>query len=309
MKQRKAERADVLPPDRKKIIYLILLAFFLIYIIGKFTIDISRSLFVQQPDRVNIVVYGEYPMFYSFGVKEAGNYAIPFYPDLKTQIPGGYGYYRIGAIGKMVKLEKKPELLQKTFSAITSSFVSYYFYEENEEVYYGGHNEDISAKPQIQQILFSKSNASFWDKLFLISYINRIQPSSLASINFLPYKRLKDDTVLRNDNFLKKYIGLFYNKAYRNENLNIQILYSKREDYPTAEMISSMLNGSGIVVGDLNRDESSSKKCIVIETEEISSNTAKDIAAFFKCDLKKGATDVYDILFVLGELEDSWEVN
>ncbi len=307
MKRRDEHQSTQL--DRKKILYFLAVLIIVGYFVIKIGIDFSRSLFVQQPDRVNFVIYGEKPVFYSFGIKDVGNYAIPFYADLKTQIPGGYGYYRIGALGKLAKLDNKPELLTKTFSNVTSTFVTYYFYDEGEQVYYGGHQDKGSPKPQIPNILFMKSNASFWDRLYLVSYINKAQPSSLASINSLPYERLKDDTVLRNDNFLKKYIGLFYNKSYRSENVNIQILYSKSDSYPTAEMISSMLNGSGIVVGDISRKTESSKKCNIIETTKKPSKTAQDIASFFNCDVKTGDTDVYDILFVLGELEESWEVN
>lgn len=305
MKKRRFESPEL---NRKKILYILILVLFFGYFITKFSIEFSRSLFVQQPDRVNLVVYGEYPVVYSFGVREAGNYAIPFYPDLKTQVPGGYGYYRIGALGKLVTLQKDPTLYTKTFSSITSTFVDYYFSEETDEVFYGGYNEEASAKPQIKDILWTKSNASLWDRLYIISHLNNLQPSSLSSINSLPYKRLKDDTVLRNDNFLKKYIGLFYRKAYRSENLNIQIIYTKRESYATAESISSMLNGNGIVVGDILRTQDSSKKCIVIETAKSHTNTAKDMAKFFECDLKKGESDVYDILFILGDIEEEWEV-
>ncbi len=297
------------PLDRKIVLYL--LAAFIIsgYFVIKIGLEFSSSLFVQQPDRVNFVIYGEYPVFYSFGIKDVGNYAIPFYPDLKTQIPGGYGNYRIGAIGKLVELDKKPALFSKTFSSITSTFVQFYFYEGGEQVYYGGFKEQGSPKPQIMDILFMKSNASFWDRLYLTSFINKAQPSSLSSINALPYQKIKDDTLLRTDNFLKKYIGLFYNKTYRNDNLNIQILYSNQENYPTAAMISDMLNGSGIVVGDISRRTSSSKKCNIIEEAKTPSKTAYNLSSFFNCEIKRGDTDVYDILFVLGDLEESWEVN
>ena len=74
-------------------------------------------------------------------------------------------------------------------------------------------------------------------------------------------------------------------------------------------MISDMLNGSGIVVGDISREDSRSKKCSITEPEKKPSDTAASMANFFHCDLRKGDTDVYDILFVLGDLEKSWEVN
>lgn len=304
--QVKGKRKDT--GKQKKIIYVLAVAFIFIYIASLLIRDISQSLFIQKPDRINIVVYGEYPVFYSFGVREVGNYAISFYPDLKVQIPGGYGQYRIGALGKFIKLEKKPELLTSTFTSITSTFISYYFYPDSDEVFYGGKSDDEQvAKPNIKDIFLMKSNASFIDKLYLIYLLHQLQSGNVYDMDYLPYEQVKDDTIFKNSTFIERYIGYFYQKTYRKDNMNVQIIYS--ESYSTADNIASILNGNGILVGDISRKDTADKKCIVIQNEDQEySITSRDIAEFFNCDLKKGKTDVYDILLVLGNLETTWEV-
>lgn len=311
MKKRRVNTPPQSQPnwDRKKFLYLFLVVFLFAYLAGKLIIDLSQSLFFRRPARVNVVVYGQYPVFYSLGGSEVGNYAIELYPDIKTYIPGGYGLYRIGALGKLARLEKDTTLYQKTFSSITSTFVDYYFSPNSDEVHYGGPREvKRIAKPSLNEILFMQSNASFLDRIYISLRMNQIQPSSLYDISYLPIKRLKDDTIFRNDNFLEKYIGLFYVKAYRKENLNVQIHYTSQDEYPTADMISNMLNGNGIVVGDITRMPKTPKQCRIIENTKTMSQTARKLTDFFACGYQTGDTDVYDILFILGSLEDSWSI-
>ena len=67
----------------------------------------TSSLFSQKKDRVNIVFYGKNTVYYSLGKYDGVHYFISFYPDVKVKVPGGYGNYRVGGLGKLVELEKK----------------------------------------------------------------------------------------------------------------------------------------------------------------------------------------------------------
>src|SRR5689334_15962905 len=97
----------------KKPLILLILILFIGYLGFRY---IGSALTIFKKDRVNIVVYGQNTAFYSIGLSDAGNYIVPFYPDLKIELPGGYGMYRVGAIGKLVELEKKPDILRRSFS-------------------------------------------------------------------------------------------------------------------------------------------------------------------------------------------------
>ncbi|MCX7996610.1 MAG: hypothetical protein N2691_02500 [Patescibacteria group bacterium] len=294
---------------RSQVLTVVAFAFILVCSLIMLGIDLSRSLFFRNVDRINLVFYDSRPVFYSLGATEAGNYAITFYPDLKTNVPGGYGYYRIGALGRLAELEKDPEIYLRAFSAITSTFTDYYFYQKGVGVFYGGPQEVSSiSKPKTIQLFTLEGNASFFDRVYLALLFNRIQPSTIHDIKNLPFERLKDDTILQKDNFLKRYIGLFYNKTYRRENSNVQILYTDKSSYITAETLSNILNGNGIVVGDISRTEMNAGRCKVVEPEGTRTITGEKLATFFDCEHTSGDTDIYDILLIMGDLEDRWSI-
>ncbi|MFW5703481.1 MAG: hypothetical protein ACOCXQ_01480 [Patescibacteria group bacterium] len=293
----------------KHIIYLVSAAVIILYLTSFIIRDIRHSLLFSRQDRVNIIVYDDVPTYYSFGLREVGNYALSFYPDLRAQVPGGYGYYRIGALGKLVKLEQDPDILRRTFSSITSTFVDYSFYTNSDDVYYGG--EEVKKKekrPTIQQILLMESNASLVDRLIILSLLNRIKSNTIHEISYVPYDQVKEDTIINNEQFLDKQIGAFYQKTYRDENLNVQIIYSKSRD--TAHHISSLLNGNGIVVVDISQEKNDNLNC-TIRTEYVDRRyqTVEFLSNFFDCDIESGRTGVYDIQFLLGGVEETWEVN
>lgn len=257
--------------------------------------SIGSSIFFSQKERINIVVYGARPMMFSIDLQDNINYAVSFYPDMEVKVPGGYGKYRIGALGKLVALEDKPEILSKTFSYATSTFVEYYFYPSNDVVHYGGNDDSSIRFPGIQEIMQMKSNAQFFDRIYL-AYL-------FSKENQKQYKQLRS---LPADDFVKKYQGYFYHKIYRQEKKNIEIIYSA--DYKTAETIGTLLEGMGIRVSDYKTSTDHGKQCFVTEQTDHFSDTAKDISSFFNCSLKKGNTDVYDIIFSMGNIEHEWEV-
>ena len=119
-------------------------------------------------------MYGPQTAFYSLDKQDTRNYVMYFYPDLKMQVPGGYGNYRTGSLGKLAKLDNKPELLAKTFSIATTSFVTIYYYPNTEDVYYG---TDIQSKPQIpamKDLLLMPGNAGIFDRIYLaLTFIDK----------------------------------------------------------------------------------------------------------------------------------------
>ncbi len=300
-----------LPKNRTTIVLITSLVIVLLYAGSWLVRDLSKSLFWSPPDRVNIVVYDEVPTFYSFGVREVGNYALPLYPDLRIQIPGGYGFYRVGALGKLIQLEDDPDLLRRSFAAVSSSFVTFYFYHDSEEVFYGDKSIiSLDQTPSLHDILFMDSNASLADRIFILALLNSIKPNTVDEISSIPYDQVKDDTIFDPITFFETLIGSFYQTTYRNENLNVQIMYTN--SYQTADTISSILNGNGIIVGDLTNkdsDQIDQDDCTVIEeTQGTKSYTARSIADYFGCRIETGQTGIYDIQFVLGPLEEEWAV-
>ena len=292
---------------RRKIIYALLLIALIFYVIYKVVNLISSSLFIKRPDRINFILYGPETKYYSIDARYSQNYVIPFNPDVQVNVPGGYGKYRVGSIGKLAQLEKDKELIRKTFASTTTTFVHFAFYKSLDDIYYENWDEK-GGKPSIKEILFSSSNASVLDRIYIaISLMNNTD----NEFKLISYQKGRDDVlndvIFHEDEYIKNSIGLLYQTRYRNDHESVQVRYPK--DYRTAKRISSILEGNGIRVSDISFDIEERDRCSVIHSKEKPSNTAKDIGAYFGCTLIYGKTDVYDILFVLGEVERDWKIS
>ncbi len=264
--------------------------------------SLSQSLFFSRPDRLNLIFYSQTPYVLSLGYKDNINYLVSFYPDLKVLVPGGYGYYRVGAIGKLISLEKDPQILKRTFSSATSTFASLYFFKNQEEVYYGKKKVEDIRLPGLSEILFAKSNASFFDRAFLFYKLILLKPGDFTQLDPLVQKE-KEDTIFSVEDFAKEYQGFFYQSTYRNERRSVQIIYTKRTK--NAELVSRILEGSGIRVVDVSFEEEDLKNCLIIEGGK-GSRTAKALSSFFGCRLIQGQTRLSDIIFHLGSEEEHW---
>lgn len=273
----------------------------------------ASSLFVRKMDRINVVFYGQQTEMYSLGVRDAGDYVVLFYPDLKVRVPGGYGWYRVGALGKLIQLEDRPEILTTSLSGDLATFVQYYYYTPSDTVYYGtDYKDEVRIRPSILDLLIQKTNAPFFDRVYLFLLLSNKRGNDFQIISFLKYKERHGDRMFSSPDFMRSFQGVFYQSTYRKENRNIQILYGG--SYRTAHYIGEMLNGTGIRVSDISLDEEQSREeqqCRIIESvgdREPYSATARQIASFFSCVLERGETDIYDILFVLSDVEERWEV-
>lgn len=274
-----------------------------------FTI-ILRSLFGSaffiKEDRINILFYSSEPIYYSFEKGGEVHYVTTFNADSRTGVPGGYGIYRIGALGKLITLEKNPELLKKTFSRITGSMIDYYFYPQTEEIYYGSHEQ--TRIPTFKELFFFSSNANFFDRIYLYFQFAGKHLNNFEEIHIK--KIMSGDSILLSDiAFARQYLGYFYHKSLRKENKTVQILYG--DSYISAKNMSRVVDGEGIRVVDIDKSiksESLKSECIVMEnTEKYFSQTAKEISQFFHCILIKGKGRVSDIVVEMGKAEKEWE--
>jgi len=258
--------------------------------------EYSQSILGKNQERINLVIYDQYPIFYSLGVKDRINYLIQFYPDFKIVVPGGYDQYRVGALAKLVELEKNSQIFKKGFSGFSLSFVDFYFYKKSSEIYYGGKREsnfnDITNN--IWKIFYYRSNANLIDRIYLFSYLLRTKKQEIVFLKLKPF-----------EDFFHDYQGSFFQQIYRLEKETIQIIYSK--NYKTANLISQIIEGNGMRVVDLSEREMTDQ-CLVTAKDQPYSLTAKKLADFFHCQLKKGTTEISDIIFKLGRLEKEWEI-
>ncbi|MEK7070899.1 MAG: hypothetical protein AAB966_03770, partial [Patescibacteria group bacterium] len=152
------------------------------------------SLFMSKADRINILVFGEKTFLYSIDRKDSVHYAMYFYPDLKITVPKGYGFYRVGALGKLAGLEHNPDIFRQAFSYSTASFVPFYFYQNAKDVYYGGDQKMNLWLPGIKEILTYQSNTNFFDKIYLLGAFFTVKKADIQYIAASNFSRKENDT-------------------------------------------------------------------------------------------------------------------
>lgn len=284
----------------KVIITIFLIVCFCYYLF----ILINSSVFLKGRDKINVIFYGPTTKFYSLDRKNT-NYLLVFPNSTKVLVPGGYDRYRIGAIGKLASLEKKPEIIRKTFSVATSTMVDLYFFEKKTTIYYDDHNSE--KPPNFFDIFLTNSNANFVDRLFLGYIFSTNSKDSYQSIDLTPFESSLEIDNFDYNSFYKKFQGSFFQRSYRKYDINVQILYPN--SYKTAQMIGQLIEGEGIRVVDLSAQEQDIGGCLLIAKKDIiATKTFERLRDFFKCQTKVGETTVSDIILELGSLEKDWAI-
>lgn len=288
---------------RSSVIFIFLLICLFYYLFK----SITSSVFIKGRDKINMVFYGENTRFYSLDRKNI-NYLLFFPNSVKVIVPGGYGEYKVGAVGKLASLEKKPEIIGKTFSAVTATLVDLYFYPKKTTIYHQDSPNNSNEIPAFKEIFLTNSNANLIDRLFLFYFFATNDREDYQTIDLKPFELGDGNAIFDHNSFYKKFQGSFFQKTYRNYDINVQIIYTK--SYKTALLLSQMIEGEGIRVVDLSIQNKFIQGCLLTTNKKISmTKTYQRLADFFKCSLKIGETTVSDIILQLGDLEKEWAIN
>lgn len=283
----------------------IIIAFLLICLAYYFFKTITSSVFLKDRDKVNVVFYGEGTRFYSLDRKNV-NYLMSFSNSVKVVVPGGYGQYKVGAIGKLANLEKKQEIIGRTFSATTSTLVDLYFFQKKTLIYYD--NSKLKWSPTFKEIFLTNSNANIIDRIFLYYIFSTNNKETFQIIDLRPFESGGNNSTFDYNSFYKKFQGSFFQRSYRNYDVNVQIMYKK--NYKTAQLIGQMIEGEGIRVVDLSNQGRAIKGCLLITDKKTALTSAyMRLADFFRCKTRVGETTVSDIILELGELENDWNID
>ncbi len=277
-------------------VFIALLIFYFLFV------SLRDSLFFKKRDRLNIVFYGEETAFYSFGFQDGVNYFISYPADIKIFVPGGFGYYRLGALGKLVSLEKNPDIFKKAFSNTSGSFIDLYFYSPKNDIYFG-QAKKVVFFPEFKDIFLKKTNASLIDRIYIFSLFLRKQKNNFVQIPTLPVKKEQGDIYFDEKKFYDDQLGFFYQESMRQEKAAVQIVYSNSED--NAVLLSKIIEGEGIRVVDISYKQTV-KDCVVFEDNKQSLKTTEVLASFLDCPKKKKNTNPYDIILELGQKEKEW---
>jgi len=291
----------------------LLIVFFVLYILGHVLVTIRHSLFFKKPDRVNMVFYSKKPTFISLGTTDNINYIGFFDPELKVRVPGGYGRYKIGAVGRLSEIEKKPVLMQKTFSSVVSAYVDYYFYPKESEIYFEGFNFDSKfSTPHLGFVSVFwpssiRTNASFLNRLYIYLALLNKKRSDFALISSSRFASSQEgEEYFREDRFDRTYKGFFYESGLRDEGKHVQVIYST---YRSALTLSRIIEGEGVRISDLSTSKSDNSECFIREQKAQFSKSSAYLISLFGCTFeKKEALAPSEIELELGtKLESNWE--
>lgn len=267
--------------------------------------EISTSVFLRGRGKINVLVYNESTRFYSLDLKNV-NYLLFFPNSMKVVVPGGYGRYKVGAVGKLASLEDKPTIIKDTFSAASSTLVDLYFYPKTDIVYQQDSLNDREI-PSFKEIFFTNSNANFVDKITLYLIFATSGKEDYQKIDLQPYISNDQNNSFDYNGFYKQFQGSFFQKSYRDDDTNVQVLYS--HSYSTALLFSQVIEGEGIRVVDLSSQDGDINGCLLTANKNtINGQIFRRLETYFKCHIKVGETTVSDIILEMGDLEKEWAV-
>lgn len=284
----------------------------LLVVVGMYVLWVGgRSLLGSSytPDRLNIVIYDEVPVLLSLGLSDKVNYVVTFSHEDNVYAPGGYGRYRVGALGKLAHLEDDAGLVSRAFSSMISAHVDHSLTPRSSRVYEDmqGARADFTALTVARHI-FSQEylfDGGIMDKVYVIFKLASHRSSDFIQLKGTFKEDPDGDIIFSEKRFQKKYRGFFYHKTLRDEAQNVQIEYST---YSAGTVLSRIIEGQGIRVVDLRSTDKPIQKCEVLYQGVEKPLTADYLAERFSCRVNSGKVEGADILIRMSEdMDNQWK--
>lgn len=302
------------PPQRRYVVKIIIIILFL-YLGLVMLRSFRGSAIISRPDRINLGMYGNEAVLLSFGLEDGVNYIVSLSHEHKITIPGGYGEYRFGSLGKLVMLQKDSRIMQRAFSSMISAYTNYFIMPRNPDVYQkiDTENPEYSRVTIIKQLFSGKniSNMNVIDRVYIAFLVAKRRQQDYVVLRSSVRRDAKDgDRIFSEKSFQKKYKGFFYHQSFREEAKEVQIVYS---NYTSAQTLSRIIEGQGIRVVDLAEIEEKNSHCILRidknSTKPLKSiSTVRFLSREFNCIVIEDDTRGADIVIIPGEdVEVLWE--
>ena len=298
--------------NRNQTIIKLFFGLFILYIVVKLILALNSSYFINPPQRINILFYGPQSQIISFGVKDGINYIVNFNNDIYLNVPGGYGLNKIGALGRLSNIEKKPELIAKTFMVAIGANIDSYLIPKKNQIYDNDSNnrKTIAKLSNINRLILPinyLSDSAWFDRIYLSVLLLRLNQTQLISLNTSATYDVSKRKIFNDNGFSRRYTGFFFQPKFRDEAANLRIYY---QTYKIAKNISRILEGEGIRVVDLELIDKKQKQCRLLTGQQSISKFPKTInfiANKFGCRIKIEEVGGVDIGIILGSrVEKEW---
>lgn len=252
-------------------------------------------------ERLNIVVYSQRFYLYSIDLRTDLDYLIALPLEYKADIPGGYGEYLLGSLGKLAVLEKDLDLIKRATGRIFAVPVDLLFFKDLGRVYQKP-PEDNEKILQPREVFLYSSDADLADRIYLFL---KLLDAGKRKVKKISVYRFVEDGRLNIQKVNEYTDGLFLSSALREENRLVQIYSS----YPSAgENLMDLLEGVGINVFEVS-SKASDEPCQIVEYSDSASKTGIFLQGFLKCryDVEsRKSNSIVNINIYLNKKSEEW---
>lgn len=286
--------------------------FFLVFVIFGVLLlyglhQIVTSKYLSTRERITIGVYDEIPYVFSYDKRTNLGTVMYFDPDANVEVPGDYGWYKLGSVRLLATIEHKTtELLERTFARLVGVPVDMVIYRNSSDVL-SEINEDFLdyfMKKRGSQSSLSKEYGSsirnLADRLFIRKILD-LSPDRLIAVN------AENDYVLRAgkpyyteqklDSHLK---GFLYQRQLTSSGIKVRVI-AHDDEYRGAQMIGRLVEGMGTKVLSIDLTERKLERC-EITSEKSGAAIARLLGIYFPCTVRqdpKGENNV--VIFHMGK--------
>ncbi len=280
---------------------MIVVSLIILSVIGYITWRVWEvSRYYKIKERLNIVVYSPRFYFYSIDLRSDLDYLASLPLEYKIEVPGGYGEYFIGSVGKLSALEKDLSLIKKTTSRLFAVPVDFVVFQDLEKVYQKPPADNETLLRAYEVFLLS-SDASLAEKIYLFFKLidsNKRKIKKISAYRFVEGERINIQKLNEYTN------GLFLSSALRRENRIVQIYTS----YPSAgENLMQVLEGVGVNVFEISQIAGEGP-CKIVEYTTQQSQTAIFLQSFLNCKyvVESNKKGIVDIDIFLNKKSEQW---
>lgn len=267
------------------VLLVLVVAIFLLYVLY----SVRTSQFFSTRGRITIGVYDEIPYVFSYDKKANLGTIVYFNPSVLVEVPGGYGWYKLGSVRLLAAIEHKTTgLLEKTFARLVGVPVDMVIYKTSTSIVEESTTDFLSyfMQKRNSQTSFSKefatSSTNIIDR-FLINKALTISPDRLIVVNAQKDYIYKDGKSYYTEQKLDSHIkGYLYQKKLTDSGVKVRVIANDKA-YKGATLIERLIEGMGTKVLSIDSDNTQTAVVCSILYDPASSAVAKLFGMYFPC--------------------------
>jgi len=270
-----------------KLVVVIIIGIFALWLVKQY----RSSLFLSKRQVVNIGVFSEKPFVYSYDRNRKIAHIVNFEPDIYVNVPGGYGWYKLGSVNLLGQIENNQnEILKQTFAELAGAPIDLVVYPKKAKVFENQAKNFLDYFYNFRQHWISQSKNShsvnnLFDRLILPAKLN-LRADRLIVINtenlILKEKNQKRYYSEKLDSKIK---GFLYQEELLHSPAKV-VIFSSSENYLSARKLMRQVEGLGLKVLELKILSNEPDKHCLIKASSNNKKIAKLLADYYNCQVE-----------------------